>query len=392
MGIKNRQPEASGEYVLSSTAGETVHSFVPAKLPPRPLPKYENWFDLYGEAERALGRLDSIKSTLPDPDLFINMYVRKEALLSSQIEGTRSTFTEILLFEQDSRKFDSLSEIREVVNCIDAMNRGVDLIKQEFPISTRFMKELHGILLKQGRGSKQNPGEFRRSQNWINGTRPGNAEFVPPPHERVVECMSDLEKYIHSRHDKIPLLVRAALVHVQFETIHPFLDGNGRLGRLLITMMLLAEKTISEPLLCLSLYFKAHRDEYYKHLQTVRTRSKWDAWIVFFLTGVIESSNQAVETAESILKLCRQDEEKVAQNVHSPTALQVHKFAQNMPIVSVPMLATKLTQTPPTLRKAVEALCKLEILSEISGKRRDRIYQYKTYMSILERGAEPLDS
>ena len=252
-----------GHYVTTSTVGEKVQAFVPTPLPPLPpidwAPELRDKFD---NALIGLGRLDSASTLIPDTSLFLYMYVRKEAVLSSMIEGTQSSISDLMLFELDQVPGVPLDDVREVSNYVAALNHGLSRLAEGFPLSLRLLKEIHGILLLKGRGSRQNPGEFRGSQNWIGGTRPGNAICVPPPPEKVLECMGELERFLHDQPEHTPVLLKAALAHVQFETIHPFLDGNGRLGRLLITLILCEQKALREPMLYLSLYFKTHRQYY----------------------------------------------------------------------------------------------------------------------------------
>ena len=259
-----------------------MRAYIPPPLPPRPALDLELLYEKLEAANRALGRLDGVTSILPDTPLFLYMYVRKEALLSSQIEGTQSSLSDLLLYESDIAPGVPIDDVLEVSNYVAAMNLGLQRIRERVPNSNRLLREIHGVLLSKGRGSRKDPGEFRRSQNWIGGTRPGNARFVPPPPDKVADCMGDLEKYIHEKSKRLPLLIRAALAHVQFETIHPFLDGNGRLGRLLITLMLQAEGVLREPVLYLSLFLKTHRDTYYDLLQQVRKSGDWEVWLEFF--------------------------------------------------------------------------------------------------------------
>ena len=305
--------ELQGRYVTISTVGEKAQAFVPAPLPPRPpidwTPELRSKFD---QALLALGRLDSVSTLLPDTSLFLYMYVRKEAVLSSMIEGTQSSLSDLLLFELDQEPGVPLNDVREVSNYVAALNHGLRLMENGLPLSLRLFREIHGVLLTQGRGSNQTPGEFRRSQNWIGGTRPGNAAFVPPPAEEVLACMSKLEFFLHDQPEPTPVLLKAALAHVQFETIHPFLDGNGRLGRLLITLLLCAQKVLREPMLYLSLYFKTHRQYYYELLDNVRLTGDWEAWLDFFAEAVIVSATQSVETALHLLDLLNQDRDKIS--------------------------------------------------------------------------------
>jgi Fic family protein len=295
----------TGHYApLPSAAGENARAFVPHPLPPVPALELDAEIqELVAKAMLAVGRLDGLTTVLPDPAIFLYSYIRKEAVLSSQIEGTQSSLSDLMLYEMEGVAGVPLDDVQEVSNYVAAMNYGLKRL-ETLPISLRLLKEIHGVLLSKGRGSRKEPGEFRTSQNWIGGSRPGNALFVPPPPEQVLECLGALEKFLHDDPDKTPLLIKAALAHVQFETIHPFLDGNGRLGRLLITFLFCAEGVLREPLLYLSLYFKRHRSQYYELLQAVRLTGDWEAWLRFFLTGVEETANQAAQTARDQRRAC----------------------------------------------------------------------------------------
>ncbi len=382
-----------GTYAISSVAGEQVRAYIPPPLPPSPALDLEPLYDKLEAANRALGRLDGVTSILPDTPLFLYMYVRKEALLSSQIEGTQSSLSDLLLYESDIAPGVPIDDVLEVSNYVAAMDLGLQRLREGMPISNRLLREIHGVLLSKGRGSRKDPGEFRRSQNWIGGTRPGNARFVPPPPDKVADCIGDLETYIHEKRKPLPLLIRAALAHVQFETIHPFLDGNGRLGRLLITLMLQAEGALREPVLYLSLYLKAHRDTYYDLLQQVRTSGDWEAWLDFFLIGVQETSDQAAETAKSILELFEADRLAI-EGLGRPagSALQVHQYVQTKPLISVAEAKTSMAISAPTIRKSIDHLVDLGILVEMTGKRRDRIFVYDKYVATLSQGTEPIGS
>jgi Fic family protein len=345
---------------------------------------------LIERASQALGRLDGMTSILPSANLFVFMYVRKEALLSSQIEGTQSSLSDLLLFENDEAPLVPLDDVQEVSNYIAAMNHGLRRLASGFPLSLRLIREMHRELLSKGRGSGKQPGEIRRSQNWIGGTRPGNATFVPPPPDRVMECLGDLERFLHDR-ETYPLLIRAALAHVQFETIHPFLDGNGRLGRLLITLMLCEEGALKEPILYLSLYFKTHRARYYDLLQEVRRNGDWEAWLEFFLEGVIETSEQSVASARRLIELFDRDRQKIsALGRPAASALRLHGELQRTPLIAVPVAAKKLRISQPTIQKSLDHLQKLGVVREVTGKRRRRLYEYTSYLKILDEGTEPL--
>ena len=320
------------------------------------------------------------------------MYVRKEALLSSQIEGTQSSLSDLLLHEsQDAPGAPVDADVQEVSNYVDAMYRGMARIDEGLPVSVRLIREVHEVLLRKGRGGTAQPGEFRRTQNWIGGTRPGNARFVPPPPEMVGELMSDLEKFIHDDTPPMPLLVKIGLVHVQFETIHPFLDGNGRLGRLLITLLLYSNQVLDAPLLYLSVYFKTHRDEYYDLLQSVRTRGDWESWLGFFLHGVVETAQQATDAATDLVELFERDRRRIeAIGRAAGSALRVHQLLQERPFVSIPNAATRLRVSRPTVARSVEHLERLGILHEGTGRRWRRMFAYRDYLQILESGTEPL--
>lgn len=380
----------TGRTIIASTAGERFEAFVPAPLPTlAQLNLQAEHFELMEKANWALGRLDGLATLLPDTSLFLYFYVRKEALLSSQIEGTQSSFSDLLLFENEEVPGVPLHDVVEVSNYIAAMNYGLQRLQGGFPLSLRLLREIHGILLAKGRGADKSPGEFRRSQNWIGGSRPGNARFVPPPPEYLMECLGELENYLHASHT--PLLVKAALAHVQFETIHPFLDGNGRLGRLLITFLLCTEGALSQPLLYLSLFLKRHRDTYYDLLQQVRLEGGWEKWLLFFLEGVLETSRQAVATAQNILRLFAQDRSRIEQlGRPAGSVLRVHQYLQTRPISSIPKVAEETGMTRPTVTTAINHLVEMGMVRELTGKERHRLFAYEGYVKILSEGAEPL--
>ena len=390
MAARKKANPRAGTYLSTVAGGETVKAYIPPPLPPVPPLELGPLYILMEKANRAIGRLDSIASILPDTDLFLYMYVRKEALLSSQIEGTQSSLSDLLLFESDEVPGVPLDDVQEVSNYVSAMSHGLERLKK-IPLSNRLIKEIHQILMAKGRGHDKAPGQFRRSQNWIGGSRPGNAAYVPPPANKVTECMSDLEKFIHEEKSGLPLLIKASLIHVQFETIHPFLDGNGRVGRLLITFMLCAQQAIQDPTLYLSLYFKHHRQQYYDLLQRVREKGDWEAWVEFFLNGVKETSDQAYQTATQLLQLMENDRKKInALGRPAASALRVFQYLQKHPLVSVPMLVKELGISAPTARRCIGHLENEGILREITGKQRDRRYVYDAYLNILNEGTEPL--
>jgi len=381
--------ELQGRYVTISTVGEKAQAFVPAPLPPRPpidwTPELRSKFD---QALLALGRLDIVSTLLPDTSLFLYMYVRKEAVLSSMIEGTQSSLSDLLLFELDQEPGVPLDDVREVSNYVAALDHGLRLLEEGLPLSLRLFREIHGVLTK-GRGSNQTPGEFRRSQNWIGGTRPGNAAFVPPPAEEVLECMSKLELFLHDQPEPTPVLLKAALAHVQFETIHPFLDGNGRLGRLLIALLLCEQKVLREPMLYLSLYFKTHRQYYYELLNNVRMTGDWEAWLDFFAEAVIVTATQAVETAQQLLDLSNQDRDKISGLGRAATStLQVHRALMEHPVATSGSLVEKTGITPATVNKVLGHLEQLGIVKELTAQKRNRLFSYAGYIEIMSRGTE----
>jgi Fic family protein len=378
-----------GRFVSASFGDETVRAYVPPPLPPKPPVELGGLMPLIEQANRALGRLDGVTSILPSPPLFLFMYVRKEALLSSQIEGTQSSLSDLLLFENDEILLVAADDVQEVSNYVAAMNYGLKRLREGFPLSLRLIREIHDVLLRKGRGSSKQPGEFRTSQNWIGGTRPGNALFVPPPPNELAGCLDNFERFLHD--DRTPTLIRAALAHVQFESIHPFLDGNGRLGRLLITFLLCADDALKDPMLYLSLYFKQRRKQYYDLLQAVRDRGDWEAWVEFFLAGVVETANEAVETARQLLTLFEEDRTRIrALGRPAASMLRVHDLLQRQPMIGIVPASKQLKLTHPTVMKALANLQELEIVHEITGRRRGRLFAYGRYMNILNRGTEAL--
>ncbi len=382
-----------GSFEVTAVGGERVRAFIPPPLPPEPALRLEGLLGLLDQANRALGRLDGMTAILPDRDLFIHMYVRKEALLSSQIEGTVSTLSDLLLFENEMSPEGGLADVQEVSNYVAALNHGMARLQEGFPLSLRLIREIHAILLAKGRGSDKTPGEFRTSQNWIGGLRPGRASFVPPPPHQVLPCLGELEKFIHKEDADLPLLVKAGLVHVQFETIHPFLDGNGRLGRLLITFLLCADGALQQPILYLSLFFKANRQRYYDLLQQVRQTGDWEAWLEFFLIGVIDTAAQATATATQILALFQSDRQKVAGlGRAAASALRLYQWLQTNPVCSIQMATDGLPGlSRPTVAKAVAHLVALGILQQTAaGRQRNRYFIYRPYMDVLAAGTEPL--
>lgn len=379
-----------GRFVETPVAGEVVRAFVPPPLPPAPPVDVLALLERLSLAERALGRLDGITMLLPRQELFLYMYVRKEAVLSSQIEGTQSTLSDLLRFEIEAQAGQPIDDIREVSNYVDAMMYGLGRL-EELPLSLRLIREMHERLLQSGRGGAKNPGEFRRSQNWIGGTRPGNALFVPPPITELDACLDALERFMHEENSRLPALIKAGLLHVQFETIHPFLDGNGRIGRLLVTLYLCVNGVLRKPLLYLSLYLKTHRNDYYRLLQEVREHGAWEAWLEFFLTGVADTANQAFDAATRIVELFKEDRERItAKSERAGSALRVHELLQQNPYLTANQLVGRTGLTAPTVNAALADLERLEIVQEVTGRKRGRVFGYRRYLAILSEGTDPL--
>ena len=372
----------TGRYVTSIAGSEEVRAFVPAPLPPVPA------LELIGGVRNsldqgllALGRLDGAAGTLPDAHLLLYTYVRKEAVLSSQIEGTQSTLDDLLAHELGEAPGVPIGDVTEVSRYVEAMTHGLQRLRNGFPLSNRLLREMHEILLATGRGAQRTPGEFRQSQNWIGGTRPGNAAFVPPPPQDVQHCMGELEKFLHS---DTPALVKAALAHLQFETIHPFLDGNGRIGRLLITLLLCHEGVLREPLLYSSLYFKQNRQRYYDELNEARESGDFERWLDFFATAIRVSAEQATATGLRISAVFREDRDRVREmGRQAPTILLVQEALQAKPLATIARLTQSTGFTTPTVTQALGELQKLGIVRETTGRARGRIFAYARYLDAL---------
>lgn len=385
------QRGVTGRYESTTVGGERAEAFVPAPLPPEPPVEMDH--ERQRQLERALlacGRLDAITALLPDPDLFLYAYVRREAVLSSQIEGTQSSLSDLLLFELEEAPGVPLDDVVEVSNYVAALEHGIARLGEGFPLCNRLIREIHAQLLSRGRGANKQPGEFRTSQNWIGGTRPGNARFVPPPPQEVEPCMAALERFLHD--PAVPgALVKAALAHVQFETIHPFLDGNGRVGRLLIALLLHHEGVLRQPLLYLSLYFKQNRAEYYRLLDSIRTTGDWEPWLDFFLEGVAQTAAGAVDTAHGLLALFEEDAELIQSlGRAAASALRVFDALRRRPLAGIDHLARQTGIAYPTAARAVESLVGLGILREVTGRQRGRVFAYDRYLTTLSEGAQPL--
>lgn len=377
----------TGRYVTSIAGSEEVRAFVPAPLPPVPA------LELIGGVRNsldqgllALGRLDGAAGTLPDAHLLLYTYVRKEAVLSSQIEGTQSTLDDLLAHELGEAPGVPIGDVTEVSRYVEAMTHGLQRLRNGFPLSNRLLREMHEILLATGRGALKTPGEFRQSQNWIGGTRPGNAVFVPPPPQDVQHCMGELEKFLHS---DTPALVKAALAHLQFETIHPFLDGNGRIGRLLITLLLCHEGVLREPLLYSSLYFKQNRQRYYDELNGARESGDFEHWLDFFATAIRVSAEQATTTGLRISAVFREDRNRVREmGRQAPTILLVQEALQAKPLATIATLTQSTGFTTPTVTQALGELRKLGIVRETTGRARGRIFAYVRYLDALNAETE----
>lgn len=381
----------TGTYHVTKTGDETVRAFVPTALPPvPPLELTPARQRLLERALLACGRLDGVSALLPEPNLFLYSYVRREAVLSSQIEGTQSSLSDLLLFEMAEAPGTPYDDVVEVSNYVAAMEHGLARLGGEgglLPLSNRLLREIHGVLLQKGRGAEKAPGEFRRSQNWIGGTRPGNAQFVPPPPELIPECMAALERFLHD--PAYPALVKAALAHVQFETIHPFLDGNGRTGRLLIALVLHNEGVLRQPLLYLSLYLKQHRAEYYRLLDAVRSDGSWEAWVDFMLEGVVQTADGAVDTAHRLLALFAADEKRlVTAGRAAGSASRALSILRRRPLATIDSIAKACGLSYPTASRAMETLQSLQIAREFTGKRRNRVFVYDRYLEILNEGGQ----
>lgn len=345
---------------------------------------------LLESAVLALGRLDAVSTLLPDTALFLYTYVRKEAVLSSQIEGTQSSLSDLLLFELDEVPGVPRDDVVEVSNYVAALDHGLNRLRGGFPLSNRLIREIHEVLLSRGRGAGKASEEFRRSQNWIGGSRPGNAVFVPPPHTEVPECMAALERFLHAEDDGLPVLLRAGLAHVQFETIHPFLDGNGRVGRLLITFLLCQAGVLREPLLYLSLYLKQNRSTYYELLNRVRRNGDWEAWLDFFLEGVRQVAEGAVATAEGLSRMFQEHQLRIQEmGRRAGSAIRVHEALKARPILSLTTISRTTGLSFPAVSSAMDLLVELGIARELTGKRRNRLFAYDMYLSTLSEGTEP---
>lgn len=373
----------SGQFVKQV---EGYTAFIPAPLPPKPEVKMDAELTrLLSQADRSLGRLDGATSILPNPDLFVAMYVRQEAVLSSQIEGTQSTLEDVLQYEIDVKGQERPKDIEEVVNYVNALQYGLGRL-QELPLCLRLIREIHEKLLDGVRGSDRTPGEFRKTQNWIgsSGSTLAQATFVPPPVVEMHNALNNLEKFLHQQ-NSLPALIHCGLAHAQFETIHPFLDGNGRIGRLLITFLLCQREILQKPLLYLSHYLKFHRAEYYDRLMAVRTEGNWEGWLKFFLRGIFEVSESATSTARSILNLREQHRELIGREINnSGYGLRLLDLLFEKPIINIPLVEEYLECSYGTANKTVKQLEKLGLIREITGWQRNRLYRYEPYLTLFD--------
>ncbi|MBK9116676.1 MAG: Fic family protein [Betaproteobacteria bacterium] len=377
---------APGRYVTVTTAGEPFQAFVPMPLPPEPPVVWSAALRRrFDAALVALGRLDAVTALLPNAALLLYSFVRKEAVLSSQIEGTQSSLADLLLYEIDAQPGVPVDDAREVSRCVAALERGLKKLRGGLPLCTRLLCEMHKVLLTHPGGRGKTPGEVRRSQVWIGGTRPGNAVFVPPPADAVPECLAWLERFLNDDPEPVPPLIKAALAHVQFETIHPFLDGNGRIGRLLIVLQLVADGVLREPMLYPSLFFKAHRAVYYELLNEVRLRGDWERWLDFFAEGIESSATQGVSTANALLALVNADRDRIAGlGRAAASALTVHHALQRQPIATSAALVKATRLTPATVNKSLAHLARIGIVGEITNRQRGRVFSYRKYVEELE--------
>ncbi|MCB9506374.1 MAG: Fic family protein [Myxococcales bacterium] len=386
---------ATGRYERTIVSGEEVTAFIPHALPPAepPIVVGAALAERLRGAEQALVRLELAGEMVPSLDWFIYAFVRKEAVLSSQIEGTQATLVDLLTFEaQDGAEQSAApnADVEEVCNYLDALAYARAQLgdPKGLPLSIRLLSETHSRLMRGVRGADKLPGEVRRSQNWIGGSRPGNAAYVPPPPHVLGEVLGAFEKYLHAD-DALPLLVRAGLLHVQFETVHPYLDGNGRIGRLLVPLLLEHWKLLTKPLLYLSLFFKRHREEYYRRLNAVRVDGDWEGWLDFFLDGIATIADEAVASARELFALVATDRARVlAHEGMSVVALRLFELLPRHPVVTVASVMKLVETTKPTAGRAIELLVAADVLTETTGKKRDRSFVYRSYLDRLRVGTE----
>lgn len=372
----------AGRYVRQPNG---YQAFIPEPLPPEPpLQIDDQLIAILSRADQAVGRLDGVTAILPNPNLFVAMFVRREAVDSSRIEGTHSTLEDVLAFELNPGSRDLPDDVGEVVNYVRAMNYGLERLAT-FPLSLRLIREIHAELLSNVRGAERRPGEFRTSQDWIGpqGAPFSRATFVPPPVSELNQALGDFEQFLHTNED-LPPLVFSGLAHVQFETIHPFLDGNGRVGRLLVTFLLVHRGTVHRPLLYLSTYLRRHRTEYYERLMDVRESGNWEGWLRFFLLGVAETAEEATATARAIMRLREEDRNRLHGPLHGANESRVLDLLFLRPLVNVALVADHLGVTEVTAARVVDRLMEIGILEEISGRKRNRVYRYSAYWRLFQ--------
>ncbi len=377
----------TGTHATTEAGGETVRAFVPHPLPPRrpPLRIAGRLAELHAGAVAAVGRLGVAGAMVPSEPWFLYGFIRKEAVISSQIEGTQASLADVVAYEA-TRKADRPADVEEVCNYVEALSyaRAEIARPKGLPLCTRLLCEAHRRLLRGVRGAEKRPGTIRTSQNWIGGSRPGNARFVPPPPDTVPAALADLERWIHGV-DPLPPLVRAGLAHVQFETIHPFLDGNGRIGRLLIALLVEHWGLLRSPLLYLSLAFNRRREEYYRRLSAVRTEGDWEGWTGYFLDCVREAADDGVDASRRLFEVLGRDRRRLAaHDAATVSAVRLFDLLPDHPVVTLARAMRLLDTTKPTAGKAIDALLRAGVLHEITGRRRDRVYSYRAYLKVLE--------
>jgi Fic family protein len=387
-----KESERAGVFRTEGRGDAAFRAFIPKPLPPEPPLRMDGaLLSLFGRATAAVGRLDGVAAQLRNPDAFLWTYVRKEAVLSSQIEGTQSSLTDLLLHENEQAPGVPTDDVEEVSSYVRAMMTGLDLLRTQLPLSLRLIRGIHAELVRGTRGADKTPGEFRRSQNWIGGSRPGNARFVPPPPDALMPALDNLEKFLHD--ESTPPLLKAGLAHAQFETIHPFLDGNGRVGRLLITMILINEGVLKVPMLYMSLHFKRNHQEYYERLQRVRTHGDWEGWMDFFLDGVASVATAAAQTIDALDRLMTEHSTllgsrggSVYQSAAAQNNLAVYDHVCQRLVVTAPRVAHSTGISAPTVRRVLNEMQTQGMLQEVTGKSRNRVFVYQPFLDLLEDG------
>jgi Fic family protein len=382
----------AGRWIQQQSGPDGYSAFIPAPLPPSPPLEFTpELARIHEEAVHAVGQLEGVTRTM-EPDRLLYMYVRKEAVLSSQIEGTQSTLSDLLEYENADAPGSPLGDVQEVSRYVAALYHGARRISSgELPLSLRLIREMHGVLMQEGRRSVQNPGEFRRTQNWIGGTRPGNARFVPPPPHEMQTALGNVERFLHDEYGRTAPILKAGLAHAQFETIHPFLDGNGRIGRLLISLVFMTERLLTQPFFYFSLYLKENRADYYDALQRIRTHGDWEGWMHFYLVGVEAVARQSADTALALRTLFEEDEQRVMKvGRAAASTLRVYENLRQRVIVSIPRAAKELGMSFQNVSNALKRLEGLGIAREVTGRTRDRLYTYQQQLALLDAGTQPI--